>query len=180
MIAAPPEVETTATPGARQGGALARKAAVSSSASKFPPAQRRRGGRQRDRPHPIRPATRYATCAAAAPCSPVASLYTTSGLSAAQAISAACDKPRRVRHAFENTGDGGAGRVLGQGGDAVGNVQIRRVTESQHAADGHAALDPLRQGEAELPDWLTMPTAARPGATAGRGTAAKLMVAPLA
>jgi hypothetical protein len=33
MMAAPPEVDTTATPSARGGGALARKAAVSSSAS---------------------------------------------------------------------------------------------------------------------------------------------------
>ena len=37
---------------------------------------------------------------------------------------------------------------------------------------------PCARAKPRLPDWLTIPTAALPGGSAGRGTAAKLMVAP--
>jgi hypothetical protein len=88
------------------------------------------------------------------------------------------DQPHRVRHALEQAGDGGAGRVFGQGGDAVRHVHVGRVAAGQHTATATPRSTPWAMAKPRLPDWLTIPTVAVPGGRAGRGTAAKLMVAP--
>ena len=89
MIPAPPDVAATATPRAFGAPALAKKLAVSISASKSstsvapvsPSAARHAASGPASEP--------VCDSAAAAPCAPVASLHTTSGLSAAQARRAA-------------------------------------------------------------------------------------------
>ena len=87
--------------------------------------------------------------AAAAPCSPVAILKTTSGLSRCQAFSAASSRRSGCRHALEHAGDRGAGRIVGEIGDVVGHIDVAGIARRHHMAERQAAHHGLRQRHAQ-------------------------------
>ena len=59
------------------------------------------------------------------------------------------DEAHRVGHALEDAGDGAAGRVIGEVGDAIRDVDIGGIAGGQQVADRDAAHHRLRQREAE-------------------------------
>ena len=104
--------------------------------------------------------------AAAAPPSPVASLCTTSGLSAAQAISAASIS--RIGSAMPSNRQAMAAQA---GSSARAATQSATSTSAELPQVSTRVMEtprstPWAMAKPRLPDWLTIPSAAAPGGRA--------------
>ena len=78
------------------------------------------------------------------------------------------NEAHRVRHAFKNASNRAARRIIRQEGNAIRNINIRRIAGGEKVADGHTTHHRLRQRKAKRPRLADQPHRMRQGCFHGR------------